>query len=382
MKRTTLIIVTLLFFLPAKAFCDESHVRSRNAGFELSGYINTAMGFQHFSNDPVTEVAYDGSSGGSMGEWLPITSFGGSITPGEDFFEIAVPNVELDIVKHFGDRARLRADLQVGRPNSGSQVGTNTLSHAYAAVTLSKKYGLELVVGRFGLPPGFEPYEAYYNDTVSWSIIWRGLIAPGSGTGVMLTWSASDYIDVMVAAVNGLINDSLLKDNNLKTFIGSMLVTWGDEAQPSTFALSPFGGPESGGNRPMTIGADGTLTWWINKRWQLGLEATYQRDNAIAGNPASKDTSYLAGLINIHWEPDPAWYAVARYTTSWQNGPGNVALNLTGAEQMIHEITLGMGHFISDGVKFKLEGRFDIVSPKSSARQWIAGGAMGLSCAY
>ncbi len=382
MKRTLLILFLVIALFAQSANASDNRVKSRNAGFEIFGYLNTAVGFQHFSNDPITDVADGGSFGGSLGEWLPNVANGTIPTPGEDFFEIAVPSLELDIVKHFGSRARFRSDIFFGRAASGSQYFGVSLSHAYAAVTLSNKYGLELVVGRFGLPPGFEPYELYFNDTVSWSIVWRSLIAPGAGTGAMLSWAATDYIDVLFAVTNGLVHDWTSKGNTLPVFMTTMLVTWGDEEKPSTFALSPFVGPESGGNRPLTFGADATLSWWINKRWQLGLEGTFQRDNAVVGNPLARNTSYYAGLLNVHWEPNPAWYIVGRYTTSWQTAPGNGVLNLTGAEQKIHEFTLGMGHFIAEGVKLKLEGRFDVVSPKTSSRQWIGSGALGLSCAY
>jgi len=379
MKRLALSVL-LLILLPISAWCSEDSVKSPNGGFELSGYLNTAVGYQHFSHDPVTERADDGSFGGPIGEWLPDVTNGTIPTPGHQYFQFFVPDVEIDIVKHFGDRARLRADLFFGRAASGSENIDLAMSHAYAAVTLSKKHRLELVLGRFGLPPGFEPYQAYFNDTVSWSIIWRGLVAPGAGTGIKLDWKATDHVELIVAATNGLVHDRIVKNNHLSTFISSLVLTWGKPSKQSSFALTPFVGPESGGNRPLTVGSDATLTWWVNDHWQLGLEAIYQRDDEVDG--LGVDTSYIGGLVNIHWEPVPQWYGVLKYANTWQNAPGNGVLNLTGAEQFIHEMSVGMGYYIADGMKFKLEGRFDIIAPKHAATQWVAGAAMGFSCAY
>lgn len=347
-------------------------------GFEIAGYINTAVGFQHFGRATTTEIADDGSYAGPIGEAIP--HFNALYMPagGQAFTEFYVPDVELDIIKTFGDRARLRADLRFGRQESGSLTAFPAIVHAYGAVTLSKKHGLELVIGRFGLPPGFEPYDTFDNDTISWSMIWRGLIAPGSGTGVRLAWSPSDHIDLFVAAANGFVHDWTSKDNILPTFIGSMLLKWGPMARQSTFALSPFVGPEQGENRPLTIGTDATLSWWISKRWQLGLEGIFQRDDNDAG-PA---VNYVGTLLNLHFEPVPSWYTVIKYTFSWQGAPGTLALNLTGAEQKIHEMSLGAGHYLTDNVKLKLEARMDVIDPVAAAWQWVAGAAMGISCAF
>jgi hypothetical protein len=377
MRRAILLAMLFCLAAPASALGgDEQRVRG---GFELSGYLNTVMGFQHFSDESITERADDGSYGGPIGEWIPDTRSPFPPAPGTNRLTFAVPNLELDIVKHFGERARLRADLFFGRPASGSDIANTAISHAYGAVTLSKEHGIELLIGRFGLPPGFEPYEAYWNDTISWSIIWRALIAPGAGTGVRLSYAPWEHLDLFFAATNGLVHDWTSKLNDLPTFTLSALFKWGDKAKESTFALTPFVGPESGGNTPITVGADATLSWWMTKQWQLGLEAIYQRDDAAAGGV---DTSYWGGLVNLHWEPTPAWYGVLKYAMTWQGAPGNGVLNLTGAEQVVHEMSLGMGHFLADGMKLKLEARFDIVDPPGAAAQWVGGGALALSCAY
>ncbi len=385
MKRALTALASLLLLSTAasvaSAAMDEGasfEGRKVHGGFEIAGYLNTAMGFQHFGRAASTELADDGSFAGPIGEAVPHITLPSMPAGGEDFTEFYVPDVEIDLIKTFGKRARLRADLRFGRLESGSLTMIPAIIHAYCAVTLSQKHALELVVGRFGMPPGFEPYDTYDNDTISWSIIWRGLVAPGSGTGVRLAWSPNDHIDLFLAATNGIIHDWTLKGNNLPTFTASMLLKWGPMARQSTFALTQFVGPETAGDRPITIGTDATLSWWASKRWQLGLEGIFQRDD----NDSGPDVNYLGGLMNLHFEPVPSWYTVLKYAFVSQGAYGNFILNLTGSEQKIHEISLGAGHYLTDSAKLKLEARLDVIDPAAAPWQWVAGAALGLSYAF
>lgn len=348
-------------------------------GFELSGYLNTGAGFQHFSNDPITERVNDGSFAGPIGEWLP-EAIGGTVpAPGSDHLQFYIPNFELDITKHFGQRARLRADISFGRPASGSMVNGINIIHAYVALRPIPRSTLEFIVGRFGLQCGFEPYEVYFNDTISWSVIWRGLIAPGSVTGAQVSWMPSDHVQLYLAMGNGAVNDSTAKGNTLPVFASSVKVMWGNEAQQSVFVLTPFLGPETVGNRPLTFGTDATLTWWVTKRWQLGLEAVAQRENATAGGT---NTSWYGGLVNLHFEPTPDWYTVLKYCTSWQSSSGAGTLNITGAKQWIHEMSAGFGYYLADNVVWKVEARGDIVDPAIGPGQWVTGVATAIDVAF
>lgn len=349
--------------------------------FEMSGYLDTAVGFQHFSNDPITEVAIDGSFGGPIGSWIPNAMNGTVPSPGEDFYQAFVPMLELDIKKSMGKRARLRADIQFGRVPSGSWINGVNLSHAYAVVNLWEKYDVELTVGRFGMPTGFEPVQPYFNDTISFSILWRATLPPAYATGIQLTANLTDYLKFYLIAARGFLVDSIFKGNNLPCFATVFEFDWGEEAYPSSLLFTSFFGPESGDNRPLTFGGDVTLTWWINKKWQLGLEGLVQRDNAKEGT-AGTNSTYAGGLLNLHYEPRPDWYIVAKYCYSNQMENGNGVINLTGAKQQIHEISLGFGHYIAEGVKLKFEVRGDIIDPAGLDNQWVAGAATGIFWAF
>ena len=339
----------------------------------MSIFFDVQLGFQHFSDDPVTEVAYDNSSAGVLGESLSSWPAGFTPNPGQDVYGVFVQKVELDMMKRFGDRTRLRADISFGRAASGSYIDGLVASHAYVAVRLTDNYNVQLMLGRFGLQPGYEPFRSYDNDSLSWSILWRGNLYPPGTTGIQLSADLTDHFSLYVAAGNGMINDSLSKGNTLPAFISSLVWTWGSDARPNQLVVTPWIGPESGGNRPLTYGGDFTLSLWGSERWKIGIEGCYQRDNATA---TGVNTDYAAGLLNVRYQFLPDWYVLGKYVFARQFAAGNGALNLTGAKQNIHEALVAVGYQLTESAKLKGEFRFDVVDPASGASQSTPGAAI------
>jgi hypothetical protein len=364
-----LISFSLLFTTVSNA-ADNKWVKG---GFEMSIFFDVQAGYQHFSDDPITEIAYDNSTAGPLGESLSSWPVGFTPIPGHGVFGTFVQKVELDMMKRFGDRVRLRADISFGRAESGSYTPGVTANHAYIAVRLTDKYNVQLRLGRFGLQPGYEPFRSYDNDSASWSILWRGNLYPPSATGVQLSADVTDHFSFYFVAANGTINDSVFKGNTLPIFESSLVWTWGSDAKPNQLVVTPWIGPESGENRPLTYGGDVTLTLWEFDRWKIGLEACYQRDNATA---LGVNTDYYAGLVNVRYDLTPNWYLLGKYVFAKQTAPGNGVLNLTGAEQNIHESLVGVGYQLTDSAKIKGEFRFDIVDPAAGATQYVPGAVM------
>lgn len=370
------VLCCLLALIATPAFAADDHVRG---DFTVNGFMNLAGGWQHFSRDPVTETAQDGSYPGPLGEFLPNVQRGIAPSPGQDNLLFAIQLVELDIKKTFGDRASLRADLQFGRAASGSPVGAFALEHAFAEVRLTEKYNVQLRLGRFGHQAGLEPYQPYYNDTISWSILWRGSIALGVSTGVGLSADFSDNFSLYVSAVNGLIRDQVTTFAHIPSFIASGVFTWGTTANESNLVLSAFGGYEANNNDDPYVGYDAFIQWWFTDNWQLGLESTYQYHWAAATGPT---TNYIASLLNLHWDITKRFYGVLKYAFCWQTNAGNIFLNLTGAEQKLHEISLGGAYYVADSAKVKFELRTDIVGPKVGNNQYVYGAAAGFAYAF
>jgi hypothetical protein len=345
-------------------------------GFELNGYMIAVMGGQHFSNAPTTANPYEGP----IGLWLPGATVAGAPppTPGSTFVQVMIPKFELDVVKHFGKRARLRADLQFGRPQSGSSFGFFQMDHAYAVVTLSQKYNVELWLGRIGLQAGYEPYQDYYNDTISFSLLWRSIFPPAFVTGAQLSAVFSDHWSIYVGVGNGVINDTTALDKTLPSWVTSVIYSWGEEMQPSNVVLTGWWGPESGGNRPFSYGFDITSTWYFAPRWLLGFEANWQRDDGDTG----PTTDYAAALANLRWDFAKKWYGVVKYAYGRQFDAGNGVINMTGAKQQIHENALAFCYYIADTAKLKAEARVDVVIPAAGPIQYVGGGALALDYAF
>lgn len=384
MRRIVLCCLLVLIAAPAHAAGDKfipstSKVERMHGDFYVSGFINLAGGWQKFSDDPVTERAQDGSFPGPLGEFLPNVQRNTIPNPGQDNLLFAVQLLELDIKKTFGDIASLRADLQFGRAASGTPIGAFTLEHAFAEVRLSEKYNVQLRIGRFSQQSGMEPYQPYYNDTISWSIIWRGSIALAASTGLALSADFSDHFSLYFSAVNGLIRDQVTNFAHIPSFIASGIITWGPHAQESNLVLSAFGGYEANNNDDPYVGYDAYIQWWFADHWQLGLESTYQYHWTSATGPS---TQYIAGLMNMHWDITKRLYGVLKYAFCWQTNAGNNFLNLTGAEQNLHEISLGGGYYVAESAKIKFELRTDIVDPKVGNTQYAYGTAVGFAYAF
>lgn len=365
------LVISFLILISVNAFAAEN--KWVKGGFEMSVFFDVLMGYQHFSDDPITEIAYDGSPAGPLGESISTWPIAFMPMPGKGVFGTYVQKVELDMMKHFGDKVRFRADVSFGRAESGSYSPGVTANHAYVNVRLTDRYNVQLRLGRFGLQPGYEPFRSYDNDSASWSILWRGNLYPPAATGAQLSADLTDTFSLYFVVANGTINDSIAKGNKLPIFESSLVWTWGSDARPNQFVVTPYIGPESGGNRPLTYGGDVTLTLWELNRWKIGLEACYQRDNATA---LGVNTDYYAGLVNVRYDLTPNWYLLGKYVFAKQTAMGNGVLNLTGAEQNIHESLVGVGYQLTDSAKIKGEFRFDIVDPAVGATQYVPGAVM------
>lgn len=354
--------------------------RSVLGDFSIAGFLSVGAGWQRFSDAPVTEWASDGSFAGVLGSVLHGVQTGVPPQPQEDTAMAFVEVLELDITKSLGKRTTLGSHIWLGRANSGSWVLAPgaTLEQGYITVLLSPSHNVEFKLGRFTTEAGYEYDEPYFNDTISWSIMARGNLYPYYVTGAQLAFDIIPGARLFLNAVNGNINETTMDRVDVPSGYASLVIAWGPEERQSTFVLTPFVGPESGSDRPLSYGANATASLWLSPRFELGLEGTYHRDDG-AGGPA---TNYAGGLVNLHVDVTPRVFGVARYAFARQFEAGNGVWNLTGAEQAIHEMSLGGGLAVADGMKLKWEARADAVVPDASATQWVPGFALGMDCAF
>ena len=373
----------MIVFFSATVLSAEDSEKAQSfvgGGFEMSGFFSAGFGWQKFAGGPPTEWVNDGSFAGVLGSVVPEVATGVPPAQGEDVVEAFVEVFELDIAKQFGERANLAAHIWFGRPFSGSWVQAPgvEIEQAYATVKLSESHDVEFTLGRIGTPAGFEPYEPYSNDTISWSILSRANLYPYLVTGAQLSAALTESFWVYVMAANGCTNDTTFKINDLPSWLASFVFYWGPEEKESFFSITPFAGPESDSNRSWTFGMDTTVSAWLTDNFQLGFQGLFRRDDG-AGGP---NTDYASGLLNLHWDMTDKFFSFLRYAYANQFDDGNGFLNLTGAKQQIHEASIGGGYWIADGMKLKLEARFDAILPSAGENQWVPGVAMSLVSAF
>lgn len=379
MKKYTVAILALAIaaFVATSAQAEEKYVAG---GFEAAGHIMAGGGYQHQNNKATTYGTFDGDNGYFAG---PIGKYLGQV-PGArtDHFSFFVDEVELDLMKSFGENIRIRADLDFGRAaSSGLVTNAFVLEQAYATANIPAGNGIEFLLGRFNTPIGFESVDVSENDTISKSVLVTGL-RPANTTGAKIYYSFSDLVDMHFYVVNSLTQDSDVKINDIPSLGFRLGFNWGEEGNESTFGFSGFFGPETrASNKHFTFGGDIDLNWWITDAFALGLETLFRRDNLAAGG--TSNTEYMAGLLNLHYAFSDVWDGTLKYAFAKQFDPGNCAFypaGLTGFEQSMHQISLAGGYEIADGAKMKLEGRFDIVNPiGASNTEYIMGGALAFA---
>lgn len=381
---TVVLVIGLAAFITTSAKAGEKYVAG---GFEASGHVMAGAGYQHHNNRAQTYFTFDGDIGYYAG---PIGKYINSVNPvtfmpanRQDIFTFFVDEVELDIMKSFGENIRLRADLDFARTASaGMWVAPFVLEQAYATANIPIGNGLEFLLGRFNTPIGFEAADAIDNDTISKSVIATGL-RPTNTTGWKLYYAFSDLVDFHFYVVNTLYQDSNVKINDIPSMGMRLGFNWGEEGSESTLGISGLFGPETrASNKHFTFGGDIDMNWWITESFALGLEAIFTRNNAFTGG---SNTEYMGGLLNLHYAFSDVWDGTLRYCFAKQFDPAsnNIGLNninLTGAEQAMHQIWLAGGYSIADGAKVKAEGRFDIVNPAGAGNtEYIYGAALAFA---
>ncbi|MFA5811734.1 MAG: outer membrane beta-barrel protein [bacterium] len=375
-----ILAIALAAFIATSAQAEEKYVAG---GFEAAGHVTAGGGYQHFNNKVQTYFTFDGDYGyfaGSIGKYLNQAPAART-----DHFTFFVDEVELDLMKSFGENVRLRADLDFSRTaSSGMFVPAFVLEQAYATANIPVGNGIEFLLGRFNTPIGFEAVDVNENDTISKSVIATGL-RPSNTTGVKIYYAFSDLVDFHFYIVNSLTQDSNVKINDVPSMGFRLGFNWGEEGNESTFGISGLFGPETrASNRHFTYAGDLDLNWWVTEAFAFGLEGIFRRDNAFGG----VNTNYFGGLLNLHYAFSDVWDGTLRYAFAKQTKPTNLAAatawtNLTGTQQQIHQITLAGGYAIADGAKLKLEGRFDIVKPASVVlpgnTEYVYGGALAFA---
>lgn len=361
------LIAALLALIPATAGA-ENYV---TGGFEAFGHVVTGIGFEKFSNNPVTEWTNDGTFPGVIGSYIPNVAAGTLPSPGQDNFMFYVDDAELDIVKTFGKNIGIRADLEFGRLSSGSFFDFN-MQQAYLTANIPMGNGLEFTIGRFWGPAGFEGNDAFDNEIISWSILTRANLYPYMYTGIKARYEFNDNLALSLVVSNDNVSDTTATMDDVPSFTAHLRINWGEEDHENTVGITPFFGPESGDNTHFSYGMDVDWYVYLTESLSIGGEGLFRRDNGFGG----PNSEYAAGIFEIYYDLTEAVYGVIRYSYCRQFDVSNGVLNLTGDKQQIHEASLGGGWWFADNAGLKAEARFDYIAPDDNANQWNVGASL------
>lgn len=364
--------VTLLLGPNPSALAAESPL----GGLEFSGHVDVVTGWQQddastldfgscsFGIGGLGCNAVD-SAGSGYGE---LGNFRGLGTPNRSTFNFYLDEVELDLNKSFGEYARIRVDLDMGRFLSGTpDTGgfNDVVEQGYVTYQIPFFTGVEMAVGRFNIPMGYESVDRIDNVAVSFSNIYR-YVRPHNGTGLKLYQAFNPVFDISTYVVNSLSDTFSFAVNTDSALPSSGIrfgFTFGPEGQESTLGFSFAWGPENWGhNAHLTYIFDLDFQVRITPELMIAGEGIYRQDNtgfvsttgfSFVGFPNSK---VWGGNVLVAFSPSEVF-------DLWFRGEYLHDIDITGAytglDQQISDYTLGFGYNITDAAKFKVEFRAD-----------------------
>ncbi|MCP5468742.1 MAG: outer membrane beta-barrel protein [Deltaproteobacteria bacterium] len=325
------------------------------APLEISGNATVMMGWQHDDG---------GALPGPGGEFSMVR---GLRAPNRDTFNFYLDQVEIDIEKSFGDKIRLRADLDFGRALSGSGRSTEganfVVEQAYMTVGV---LGGELAIGRFNAPVGYYLVDRVDNPTISYANIYN-FLTPTNMTGAKMHWEFDNGLDLQVYAVNSMfdclqIGGSCLTgprtgpgtaDSAIPSFGTRLGYNWGSEETASTIGLAYIAGPEQGQNAHWDHLVDLDFAIKATENLLIAGEAIYYQRNNLSG-VTGPNAKFIGGLLVLDWQMNELWdlYGSYGYVHDIQGV-------VTGLDQQVHNGVIGFGYKITDDAKFKMEYRLD-----------------------
>lgn len=359
MKKLVLGFVVLSFlFMGITANAEEKYVVG---GFEASGHINTGFGFSYVGKDLPANALLSGV-GLVRDGWSNFTN-----TPKGTDYGFLLDEVELDLIKTFGENIKFRADIDFVDPALGGRPAAEMVEQAYVTANIAAGNGIELLVGRFDAPIGFEAVDRNDNDTITRSAIFNYNLRPRTMTGAKFYYAFTDAVDLHFFVVNNFNDGVYVFDNNdsVPSFGTRLGYTWGEEGTENTVGLSVLGGSEVAKATPKKLGLFtymGDLDWniWFTDAFAVGGEALYRIN---AKDTAQTKTTVMAGLLNLHYVFSDVWDGTLKYAlVRPDNGTSTIDAEfgtLVTSKAMLHEIGGAVGYQITDGAKFVAEYRLD-----------------------
>lgn len=342
---------------------------------EISGNATVLTGWQHD----------DGAALPGAGGQFALER--GLRAPNRDTFNFYLDQVEIDIEKSFGEKIRLRADLDFGRALSGSGRSTEgsnfVVEQAYLTVGI---LGGEFAIGRFNVPVGYYLVDRIDNPTISFSNIYHYL-TPTNVTGAKMFWEFDNGLNLQVYMMNSMFDCLQIGGTCLTgprtgpgtadSAIPSMGMrfgyNWGSEETASTIGLAYIAGPEQGQNAHWDHLVDLDFAIKATENLLIAGEAIYYQRNNLAG-VVGPNAKFIGGLLVLDWQINELWDLFGSY-----GYVHDVQGVVTGIDQQVHNFLLGFGYNITDDAKLKMEYRLDYFQYATSQSERTAIGPSNIS---
>ena len=212
--------------------------------------------------------------------------------------------VEIDLEKKLDDKLSLRADIEY--VNATDPTTSDVLiEQGYITYALDAGTGVDITVGKFNAPIGFELLDAPDMYQFSHALVFdHGL--PTNLTGVMGGYKFNDQVDAVAYVVNGWDNNT--DSNSTKTIGGRVGIA---AMEGVSVGLSYITGPEGTNNNDKRTVFDIDVTVTTIENLTLGFEFNSgEEDNAGDGVTDSEWTGYL---LMGHYDFNDIYGLTVRY---------------------------------------------------------------------
>lgn len=252
--------------------------------------------------------------------------------------------MELDVIKEFGGKALLRADIEYVSDGMGG-FGMD-LEQGYMSYSVGSSTSWTFTFGKFNAPIGFELLDAPDMYQYSHAIVFNNGL-PTNLTGFMVTTEFPSVVDWTVYLVNGW---DVNTDNNKGKTVGTRVgFTPFDNLN---FGFSAITGTEDDlGDSRRTV-LDWDLTYNPMEFWTVGWEFNYGTESA--GMPDGSSGNWTGFLIMNNWALGESFGLTARFDHF--NDKDGLR---TGTPQKWNAFAISPSMLIIDGLGTLFEIRYD-----------------------
>jgi hypothetical protein len=211
--------------------------------------------------------------------------------------------VEIDLEKKLDEKVSLRADIEY-TPTNATDYGI-ALEQGYLTYALDVANGVDITIGKFNAPIGFELLDAPDMYQYSHALVFdNGL--PTNLTGVMGAYTINDQVDVVAYVVNGWDNNT--DSNSTKTIGGRVGIAVMDGV---SLGLSYITGPEGTNNNDKRTVFDIDATVTTIENLTLGFEFNSGEEDNVGD--ATTDSEWTAYLLMAHYDFNDTYGVTVRY---------------------------------------------------------------------